>query len=192
MAGSGLSEDVLETFYWLRKKIAVTFKRFSDRSLGEKPDHCLLTIASPEIVRSKFSNVSLTCWIDYDYSCPEYLSWHLNNNPEPLPEDSLKFKVEEKDTHSKCKTEFVLFIFNVTESDEGTYSCHWHCEYENTTKAAIDLKVFNPQPTGRTLSVVKSNNISRIFSMLYLNVCIMVKSIIPRTNKGYPSVTNST
>ena len=121
------------------------------------------TIASLEIVTIKSSNVSLTCWIDYDYSCPEYLSWHLNNNPEPLPEHSLKFKVDEKDTYTKCKKELILSIFNLTENDEGTYSCHWHCEYENTTKAAIELKVSNPQPTGRRLSVVKSNNISRIF-----------------------------
>ena len=68
----------------------------------------------------------------------------------------------------------------MTERDEGTYSCHWHCEYENTTKAAIYLKVSNPQPTGMKLSVVKSNNISRIFFMLSLNVYIMVKSVIPR------------
>ena len=140
------------------------------------------TITSSEILISKSSNVNLTCWIDYDHSCPEKLSWHLNNNPEPLPEDSLKFKVEEKDTYSGCKKEFVLFIFNVTESDEGTYSCHWHCEYENTTKAAIDLKVFNPQPTGRKLSVVKDSNILRIFSMLSLNVYIVV--IISYTKTG--------
>ena len=139
------------------------------------------TITSSEILISKSSNVNLTCWIDYDDSCPDHLSWHLNNNPELLPEDSLKFKVEKKDTHSKCKKEFVLFIFNVTESDEGTYSCHWHCEYENTTKAAIDLKVFNPQPTGRKLSVVKDSEILRIFSMLSLNVYIVVKISYTKT-----------
>ena len=137
------------------------------------------TIASLETVGIKSSNVNLTCLVDYDYYCPEYLSWHFNNNPEPLPENSLKFKVEEKDTYSKCKKEFMLSIFNVTESDEGTYSCHWHCEYENTTQAAIDLKVSNPQPTGRNLSVIKSS-ICRIFSILSLNVYIMVKLVVPR------------
>lgn len=114
------------------------------------------TIASSEIVASRSSNVNLTCWMDFDAFCPEELYWHLNNNSEPLQENGVKFKVEEKDTHTKCEREFILYIFNVTENDEGTYSCHWICEYENTTKAAIDLKVFvlDSQPTGRKVSVV--------------------------------------
>ena len=68
--------------------------------------------------------------------------WYFNdNNLELLPESDEKYSVELKDTHTKCQKEFILSIFDVTESDEGTYSCHWLCEYENTTKAAIDLKV---------------------------------------------------
>jgi len=105
------------------------------------------TIASSEIVASRSSNVNLTCWMYSDGYCPEDLYWQLNNNSEPLPKNGVKFKVEKKDTHTKCKREFILYIFNVTENDEGTYSCHWICEYENTTKAAIDLKVFDSQPT---------------------------------------------
>jgi len=69
------------------------------------------------------------------------LLWYLNDNPKPLPESGEKYNVELKDTDTKCQKEFILSIFDVTESDEGTYSCHWLCEYENTTKAAIDLKV---------------------------------------------------
>jgi len=115
--------------------------------LYECPSARSPTIASSEIFASKSSNTNLTCWIDYESYCPDSLTWHLNDNRTPLPENGPKFKVEEKDTHSTCKKEFILSIFNVTEIDEGTYSCHWHCEYENTTKAAIDLKVFNPQPT---------------------------------------------
>jgi hypothetical protein len=64
--------------------------------------------------------------------------WYLYDNPKLLPESGEKYNVELKDTHTKCQKEFIS-IFDVTESDGGTYSCHWLCEYENTTKAAIDL-----------------------------------------------------
>ncbi|XP_020616989.1 neuronal cell adhesion molecule-like isoform X2 [Orbicella faveolata] len=103
---------------------------------------------SSEIRAHKSSNVSLSCWIDYDDYCPEELLWKLNDEPEPLPESGKKYKVELKDTHTKCQKEFILSIFDVTESDEGTYSCRWLCEYENTTKAAIDLKVVDDLQTG--------------------------------------------
>ena len=121
--------------------------------------------------------------MDFGDYCPEDRFWHLNNNPQPLPERGQKFNVELKDTHSKCKKEFILSIFNVTESDEGTYSCHWLCEYENTTTAAIDLKVFNPLPTGKKLLMIESNIIS-LFSPLSLNAYIMVKSVIPKEDEG--------
>ena len=45
----------------------------------------------------------------------------------------------------------MLSIFNVTESDEGTYSCHWLCKHENTIKVAIDLKVDDELQTGRNV-----------------------------------------
>ena len=57
--------------------------------------------------------------------------------------------MELKDTNSKCQKEYILSIFNVTEFDEGTYSCYWLCEYETLTRAAIDLKVVDDMQTGR-------------------------------------------
>ena len=104
---------------------------------------------SSETHAHKSSNVSLSCWIDYDDYCPEELLWKFNDETEPLPESGKKFKVELKDTNTKCQKEFILSIFDVTESDNGTYSCHWLCEYENTTKAAIELKVVDDLQTGR-------------------------------------------
>ncbi|KAJ7386656.1 hypothetical protein OS493_006661 [Desmophyllum pertusum] len=98
------------------------------------------TINSSEVIASTSSNVNLTCWIDSDDNCPEYLYWYLNDQQTPL-ENGEKYKEVLRNTHTKCKQEFILSIFNVTENDVGTYSCHWLCEYETTTKAAIDLKV---------------------------------------------------
>ena len=106
------------------------------------------------------SNVSLSCWIDYDDSCPDDdggllwkfndgLLWKLNNKPESLPASGKKYNVERKDTNTRCKKELILSIFDVTGSDEGTYSCHWLCEYESTSKAAIDLKVDVELQTGK-------------------------------------------
>jgi len=105
------------------------------------------TTYSPEIHTRKSSNVSLSCWIDFDGNCPEERLWKFNDKPEPLSENSKKYKVELKDTDTKCQKEFILSIFDVAESDEGTYSCYWLCEYENTAKATIDLKVVDDQQT---------------------------------------------
>ena len=94
-----------------------------------------------EIRAPKSSNVSLSCWVDYDNNCPDDdgLLWKFNDKS--LPASGKKYNVERKDTKTKCEKEFILSIFDVMESDEGTYSCHWLCEYESTSKAAIDLKV---------------------------------------------------
>ena len=121
----------------------IIFYSFKTGPLAKGP-----TNHSSEISTRKSSNVSLSCWIDYDNYCPEQLLWKFNDKPEPLSESGKKYKVELKDTDTKCQKEFILSIFDVTEGDEGTYSCYWLCEYENTTKAAIDLKVVDDQQTG--------------------------------------------
>ena len=114
------------------------------------------TINSSEIIATKFSTVNLTCWVDFDEICPQYLFWYFNDQQAPL-ESSEKYKEELKDTNSKCKKEYILSIFNVTENDMGTYSCHWLCEYETTTKAAIDLKVSSEGKNLRSSTAVCPN-----------------------------------
>lgn len=109
------------------------------------------TIDSLEVLAAKSSNASLTCWTE---NCPSLFicsgEWYLNDNLVPL-EKGEKYDISEKKTRTKCQTEFSLFIYNVTENDEGIYSCHWLCESQNTTKAAIDLKVFDDLPTGKSV-----------------------------------------
>ena len=116
---------------------------------------------SLDIRTPKSSNVSLSCWINYDDICPGELQWKFNDSLKLLPESGKKYKVELKDTNTKCQKEFILTFFGVTESDEGTYSCHWLCEYENPTRAAIDLKVVDDVQTGRN----------------FLNSCFTTKSL---------------
>jgi len=98
------------------------------------------TISNPEISAEIFSNVNLTCLIDWDPDdvyCPEYQKWSL-------PGNGTKYKESLEDTGSKCKKELVLSIFNVSKNDEGTYTCYFICTYRGNTTAAIDLKVFVP------------------------------------------------
>jgi len=99
------------------------------------------TISEISVGAQKFSNVRLTCpigWDPDDFFCPEYQEWSL-------PGKGTKYIESLEDTGSKCKKELVLFIFDVTENDEGTYTCDFFCTYRGTTKAAIDLKVFVPE-----------------------------------------------
>jgi len=90
--------------------------------------------------------VSLSCWIGFDNNCPQTeteLFWTFNDKREHLPESGKKYNVELNDTHATCRKELTLSIFNVTESDEGKYSCHWHCDqYEARKNAVISLSVF--------------------------------------------------
>ena len=129
---------------------------FNTGPLAKGPVNQTLEISTP-----KSSNASLSCWIDWGDYCPEALHWKFNDKPEPLPESGKKYNVELKDTNTKCQKEFILSIFDVMESDEGAYSCHWLCDYVNATKAAIDLKVVHDIQTGRN----------------FLNSCFTIKSL---------------
>ena len=62
-----------------------------------------------------------------------------------------KYEIQERKTKTKCRTDFIITIFNVTEADEGEYKCTWFCEKDRPTylsrSSTIQLMVF-PLPAG--------------------------------------------
>ena len=138
----------MQTMFWLTLRCLITSDH--DFNTGRRPQSP--TMVSRKDPASNSSNVNLACLIDYGWPCPQRLFWNLNNNSEHLPESGEKYKIQVKDTQSKCKREFILSIFNVTEHDEGTYSCHWRCE-NSDLHAAIDLKVSDEAETDESFNI---------------------------------------
>jgi len=99
------------------------------------------TISDPEISAGMFSNVNLTCSINWN---PDYIYCRREDQKWSLPRNGTKYEQSLEDTGSKCKKELVLSIFSVSKNDEGTYTCEFICTYGGTTTATIDLKVFVP------------------------------------------------
>ena len=78
--------------------------------------------------------------VDPDY-CADVLElqWRFNNTSAPI-KSGRKYRIQEKNTNSKCKKEFTLTINDVTVEDMGKYSCQSVC-YEETTFAVFELTV---------------------------------------------------
>ena len=109
-----------------------------------------------EISAEIFSNVSLTCRFEQDENCPDDLWWDLSVKSEKRLQNGKKYKIEKKQTLSKCEKDFILSILNVTKSDEGRYRCHFACEHEETKKAAINLKLYaETPPEGKSAWMLK-------------------------------------
>jgi len=105
----------------------------------------LTIVSAPEVLARTFSTVNLTCLSDVHDKCPKQLTWR---NETALLKNDTKYQIEQKKTRSKCKLQSILYIFNVTEDEEGNYSCNWTC---NSQVAGIHWKVFVQSQTGKSL-----------------------------------------
>ena len=105
----------------------------------------LTIVSAPEVLARTFSTVNLTCLSDVHDKCPKQLTWR---NETALLKNDTKYQIEQKKTRSKCKLQSILYIFNVTEDEEGNYSCTWNCK---NRVAGIYLKVFVQSQTGKSL-----------------------------------------
>ena len=125
-------------------------------------------ISSPQVPVEAYFNVTLECEVGVRPSdCwDNSLRWYFKNNSGKL-ESGEKYDIQERKTNTKCKTDFILTIVNVTEADEGKYKCEWLCEedYPSFSRSSIiQLKVFPPSEKGTVTPVISKILVSRIYS----------------------------
>ena len=122
-------------------------------------------ISSPQVSVTAYSNVSLKCEEGvrpsdcYDNS----LQWYFNNSSGELKSGEKYDIMQQRKTNTKCKTDFILTIVNVTEADEGEYKCQWLCDNEDPSfsrSSIIQLKVFHPSE-GTDTPVISKGLVSR-------------------------------
>ena len=121
-------------------------------------------ISSPEVSVTANTNVSLKCLVGVrpNVCNDNELQWHFSNSSTSLKSGE-KYEIQERKTKTKCETDFIITIFNVTYADEGKYKCQWLCnEYHPifTKSSTIQLKVF-PSPTGMNNCVIISSAFSK-------------------------------
>ena len=117
-------------------------------------------ISSPQVSVTVYSNVTLECKVGVRPSdCwDNSLQWYFNNSSGKL-ESGKKYDIQERETNTRCKTDFILTIVNVTEADEGKYKCQWLCDdyYPSLSRSSIiHLKVFPPSEEGTDTPVVSN------------------------------------
>ena len=128
---------------------------------------------SPQIALvTAFTNVSLRCLVAVRPSVcyGNELQWYFSNIWTSLKSGE-KYEIQERKTKTKCKTDFIITIFNVTEADEGKYKCTWFCEKDNRTlfngSSTIELMVF-PLPAGSPTGLPTGMNNCVIISSAFL------------------------
>ena len=76
-------------------------------------------ITSLEVSKKAYLIVSFKCRVGVSPSaCDDNsLQWYFNNSSVKLKSGE-KYDIQERNTNTKCKTDFILTIVNVTEADE--------------------------------------------------------------------------
>ena len=112
-----------------------------------------------------YFNVSLKCLVTVRPSdCEDnFLRWYFNNSSGELKSGE-KYDIQERKNNTRCKTDFILTIINVTEADEGKYKCQWLCENDDPSfsrSSIIQLKVYSPSEKGTVTPVISKSLVSR-------------------------------
>ena len=103
-------------------------------------------ISSPKVSVTAFDNVSLKCLVGVrPRDCyNSKLQWRFSNRWMSLKSGE-NYEIQERKTKTKCRTDFMITIFNVTYADEGMYSCDWFCNKDDPWRvfrsSTIQLKV---------------------------------------------------
>ena len=133
-------------------------------------------ISSPQVSVTAYFNVSLKClaFVRPSDCWDNSLRWYFNNRSGELKSGE-KYDIQESKTNTRCKTDFILTIINVTEADEGKYKCQWLCDEDFLSfsrSSIIQLIVFPPPPEeeeGTDTPVISKGLVSCV---RYLSKCV--------------------
>ena len=132
--------------------------------------------SSPIVFVTAFTNVSLRCLVAVrpNVCNDNELQWYFSNILTSLKSGE-KYEIQERKTKTKCKTDFIITIFNVTEADEGKYECTSFCKKGHPLfrrRSTIQLMVF-PLPAG-----------SPAGSPTGMNNCVIISSAFSKDVRG--------
>ena len=119
-------------------------------------------ITSPPVSVTAYSNVSLKCEVGVRPSdCwDNSLQWYFNNSSVKLKSGE-KYDIQERNTNTKCKKDFILTIVNATDADKGEYKCRYVCNFGYSRSSTIQLKVFPGTDTPVISKGLESRNLSK-------------------------------
>ena len=130
-------------------------------------------ISSSIALVTAFTNVSLRCLVAVQpsFCYDSELQWYFSNISTSLKPGE-KYEIQERKTKTKCRRDFIITIFNVTEADEGKYKCTWFCGKDRprylSSSSTIQLMVF-PLPAGSPTGLPTG-----------MNNCVIISSAFSR------------